>query len=352
MITLYSSDPTYLPGATVSHRRVRPETPSHVEQLEFLLTPHRFLVEGLDKDDAWVMVEDEFYAVAQSFTQHLHYAEYVRRKKEAKAGSAAAIKELERPTDGQTPMPKALQTRKNAEALDARQKNGLAQLEGPVDDNPEEHTDEDDGAWAGTHLHGLMTSPRKSRSLVGAHAVKSSTRAAAGFGQASKPDRHSGQVHRSGNVPPAPVMQSNEIIDLETVSEEESEFDGDFYPIVLPSDTTRLEGTPSRAPGRPTSSATRQISTTPKTSTPRTPILNKERSTPIQKSSKSATGFKSRVQMFFDDLDELPEPSQSISYISDKKRESTPENSAAKEASGADNLVSKSRYNDVPTFLM
>lgn len=295
------------------------------------------------------MVEDEFYAIAQTFTQHLHYAEYVRRKKEAKARSAAAIKELERPTDGQTAMPKALQMRKNAEALDARQKDGLAQLEAPVDDNPEEHTDEEDGAWAGTHLHGLMTSPRKSRSLVGAHAVKSSTRAAAGFGQASTPDR---KVRRSENANPAPAVQSIDVIDLETASEEDSDIDGGIYPVVMPSLSTRQESTPSRTAERPAPPPKRQISGTPMKSTPKTPTLHKERPTPTQRSNIPGTGFKSRVQMLFDDFDELPESSQPNSYISDQKEESTPGKSAAKEASGTNNLVSESRYNDVPTFLM
>ncbi|KAJ6102356.1 hypothetical protein N7486_004783 [Penicillium sp. IBT 16267x] len=304
-----------------------------------------FLVEGLDKDDAWVMVEDEFYAIAQTFTQHLHYAEYVRRKKEAKARNAAAIKELERPTDGQTVMPQALQQRKNAEALDARQK----------DDNPEEHTDEDDGAWAGTHLHGLMTSPQKLRSLVGAHAVKSSTRAAAGFGQASRPNRGTGQLRRSETVLPTPAVQLNEIVDLETASEEEFDIDGEVYPIVMPSFITRQEGTPSRASRaseRPTPPAKQQISHNPMKSTPKTPTLHKERSTPTQKSNRPATGFKSRVQMLFDDLDELPEPSQPVSYISDKKERSTPGNNATRETSRTNKLETKSRYNDVPTFFM
>ncbi|KAJ5546077.1 hypothetical protein N7494_003662 [Penicillium frequentans] len=308
-----------------------------------------FLVEGLDKDDAWAMVEDEFYAIAQTFTRHLHYAEYVRRKKEAKARSAAAIKELERPTDGQTAMPKALQMRKNAEALDARQKDGLAQLEVPVDDNAEEHTDEEDGAWAGTHLHGLMTSPRKSRSLVGAHAVKSSTRAAAGFGQASRPGR---KLRGSENAIPAPAVQSIDVIDLETASEEDSDNDGGNYPVVMPSFPIRQESTPSRTAERPTPPAKRQISGTPMKSTPKTPTLHKERSTPTQRSNKPGTGFKSRVQMLFDDFDELPESSQPSSYISDQKERSTPGNSTAKETSGTNSLVSESRYNDVPTFFM
>ena len=126
------------------------------------------------------MVEDEFYAVAQTFTQHLHHAEYLRRRKQVKAENAAGIVEIERPTDGRTPLPNEVERKREAEALRERQKAGLAQIgDGGVDGRDE---DEDDERWAGTHLHGLMTSPRKVRSLVGAHAPKSCTRAAAGFG--------------------------------------------------------------------------------------------------------------------------------------------------------------------------
>jgi hypothetical protein len=128
------------------------------------------------------MVEDEFYTIAQSFTQHLHYAEYIRRKKEAKAQSTEALNDIQRPTDGRTQLPKEAVRRKEAEALAARQKAGLAHLEEP---EAEKNDSDDDDTWAGTHLHGLLTSPRKSRSLVGAHAMKSSTRAAAGFRQAA-----------------------------------------------------------------------------------------------------------------------------------------------------------------------
>lgn len=38
---------------------------------------------GLDGDDIYVMVEDEFLATAQTFTQHLHQAEYHRLRKQA-----------------------------------------------------------------------------------------------------------------------------------------------------------------------------------------------------------------------------------------------------------------------------
>ncbi|KAJ5654245.1 hypothetical protein N7490_001248 [Penicillium lividum] len=312
------------------------------------LTQNRFLLEGLDKDDAWVMVEDEFYAIAQTFTKHLHYAEYIRRKKEAKARGAEAIKEIQRPTDGQTAIPDAVLMRKGAQALDARQQQGLARLQGPVDDQ-EEHSDDDDGAWAGTHLHGLMTSPRKSRSLVGAYGVKSSTRAAAGFRQAFRSDCDEGLARRSQNVPPPQAVQPNEVIDIETASEEDS--DGEVYPIAIPSNTRR-ESTPSRTSERPTPPARRQISSTLMKSTQKTPTKHIQRPTTTPKSSKPATVFKSRVQMLFDDLDELPEPSQLSSYISDKKEGPNPGDNASREASMTNNLESKPRYNDVPTFLM
>jgi hypothetical protein len=35
---------------------------------------------GLDKDDRYRMVEDEFLEAAKMFTQHLHAAEYQRMK--------------------------------------------------------------------------------------------------------------------------------------------------------------------------------------------------------------------------------------------------------------------------------
>ncbi|KAJ5938962.1 hypothetical protein N7466_002096 [Penicillium verhagenii] len=329
-----------------------------------------FLVAGLDKDDAWVMVEDEFYAIAQTFTKHLHYAEYARLKKEAKAQSATAAREVERPTDCQTAISKALQLKKDAEALDARQKAGLAQLEGPVADNPEEDTDEDDGVWAGTHLHGLMTSPRKSRSLVGTHTLKSATRAAAGFGQAPRSNHDSAHVASSppNVLPSRTVVESNEVIDLETASEDEFDFDGQIYPVPVSSTTRRQEkeATPSKAPQSQTPTARRQISATPMESVQKTPTMDKERPIPTPKTStlhrerpsttpknsKPATVYKSRVQMLFDDLDGLPEPSQPISYISDKKKGSNPGDSATREASETNNLESKSRYNDVPTFLV
>lgn len=42
-----------------------------------------YMNSGLERDDGWRMVEDEFLETAQSFTRHLHHAEYKRVVKEA-----------------------------------------------------------------------------------------------------------------------------------------------------------------------------------------------------------------------------------------------------------------------------
>ncbi|KAJ5159759.1 uncharacterized protein N7482_006763 [Penicillium canariense] len=301
-----------------------------------------FLVEGLDNDDAWVMVEDEFYSIAQSFTQHLHYAEYVRRKKEAKAQSADAMKALERPTDGQTPIPKELRQRKEAAALAARQKAALEQAEGS--EGNKEDTDDDDDAWAGTHLHGLMTSPRKSRSLAGIHTMKSFTRAAAGFGQAvsSNGDRAATRIS-----PPAPLSRAAEAhrveLDEETASDEDDDLDG-AVPIPIP---------PPRRLGSHGPASAESLHTKHGRSERNNTFRRKEEmSAPKRASHRPANGYKSRVQMLFDDLDELPEPSRSNSSTSDMQTDPSRKHTTDLGPETSNFETTNSRFNNVPTFLL
>ncbi|KAJ5165911.1 hypothetical protein N7492_006207 [Penicillium capsulatum] len=312
-----------------------------------------FLIEGLSHDDAWIMVEDEFYAVAQSFTQHLHYAEYLRRKKEIKAQSAEAIRELERPTDGRTTIPKDLQRQKDAETLAARQKAGVEQMLGPADKDDDEDTD----TWAGTHLQGFITSPRKMRSLLGARGLKSSTRAAAGFGQAAGTvdgggllstsqsglpsravnaqviglDEETASENDSGKMPEASISAIN----LETASEDD-DLDGHHQPTI--EQTPRCKETTPPVPP----SINRR--------TQRTSPTSKEKPKP-SRASRHSHGYKSRVQSLFDDLDELPEPPQSTPLF---ERTKSPSNEQTPRApSQVNNLECKdTRLKDVPTFLM
>jgi hypothetical protein len=296
----------------------------------------RFLIEGLGHDDGWIMVEDEFYAIAQTFTQHLHYAEYVRRKKEAKAQSAAQIDAIARPTDGRTPMSKELKQRKEAEALAARQEAGLEQIAGQDKDDTD-----DDNTWAGTHLHGLMASPRKSRSLAGLHALKSSTRAAAGFGRApgSQSDRR--QVASGSQAAPSSrAAEAHRVeIDEETASSEDDDLDGRAYATTMPS--RRVE---SRAPAE---SSEQTTSPTGRRSG------HGNITTSARPNAKPKQEFKSKVEMLFDDFDELPEPSRSNTSIPSNENRSSSITQGREVVTGENNLESKkSRYKDVPTFLV
>ncbi|QKX58048.1 uncharacterized protein TRUGW13939_05168 [Talaromyces rugulosus] len=177
------------------------ETPRHIDVLRSSRSPptspiqaipaEEYIIEGFDNDDMYIMVEDEFYAVAQLFTRHLHQAEYVRRKKEAKKQSALVINNLSRPTDGHTAMRRETLKRKESERLQELQQSALVsprprpgtESDPDAEEEDVDDLDEDrrDDPWYGTSLHTLMTSPRKHRSLVGLDAIRSNTRAAAGY---------------------------------------------------------------------------------------------------------------------------------------------------------------------------
>ncbi|MCJ1399870.1 hypothetical protein MMC11_003073 [Xylographa trunciseda] len=153
-----------------------------------------FMAEGLDRDDIYIMVEDEFHAVAKQFTQHLHHAEYKRLKNLAKTKNASAITTISRPTDSITEMREETKKKKDQESKAAKQKIALAHIRGQAaakrprtgsDVESDVEVTRGDDLWAGTTLHGLMTSPsKKQTSLTGLQGVLSGTRAAAGY---SKP---------------------------------------------------------------------------------------------------------------------------------------------------------------------
>jgi hypothetical protein len=138
--------------------------------------------EGLDKDDGFRMVEDEFLDVAKQFTQQLHAAEYQRMKNAAKSQNAAVINSISRPVTLRMPD----ETRRKVESV-ARAKKQAAAVQDLLwkqgqGSGSDEDSDSNGGAWLGTALHGLMESPRKSAaslSKIGKTTV--STRAAAGF---------------------------------------------------------------------------------------------------------------------------------------------------------------------------
>lgn len=115
------------------------------------------MISGLQHDDKWRMVEDEFVAMAHKFTAHLHAAEYQRLKNMAQDQKADAIRSLSRPVTA--PMTDRVKRRQAILSLQKSQRKGIARALSRVRNGDEDESDE--LPWAGTHLEGLMDSPRK-----------------------------------------------------------------------------------------------------------------------------------------------------------------------------------------------
>jgi hypothetical protein len=132
------------------------------------------MIEGYDGDDIWMIVEDEFQSVAQSFTAHLHHAEYKKRVLEARSRPRNAF-----PTATQ-PMSQDARRRLQKDVLHDQQQNALAAVgagsrTAAFDDNIED-------PWRGTSIAGLIArGSQEKKSLRGLDRIPSSTRAAQGF---------------------------------------------------------------------------------------------------------------------------------------------------------------------------
>lgn len=146
------------------------------------------MVEGMDDDDKYRMVEDEFLAIAQRFTVHLHAAEYKRQQKMAKTRNAETINSISRPVTGKMPD----QTKRKVEAVvrAKAQKTIIENLVGKKVGGTElsDDSDDDDGLpYVGTSLHGLMDSPSRKAASLKKISTAATTRAAAGYKQPAQP---------------------------------------------------------------------------------------------------------------------------------------------------------------------
>lgn len=156
------------------------------------------MVDGIEEDDKYRMVEDEFVSVAGTFTAHLHAAEYQRLKDAAKSKNAEKIRNISRPVTGD--MTALAKQQQDARLLASKQRHGLrrvlAKQNGIADDS-----DDSDSPWIGTSLHGLMKSRlhEPSFDLKTMVPTTQNTRAAAGFQERSpiKSER--------GGQPPIPM---------------------------------------------------------------------------------------------------------------------------------------------------
>ncbi|EXJ55295.1 hypothetical protein A1O7_08222 [Cladophialophora yegresii CBS 114405] len=133
---------------------------------------------GYDRDDGYIMVEDELQTVAQSYTAHLHHAEYKRLVKQARQ---APPKALPAPT---SPMSEEAKNRLKTAALERRQRNTLRRVTADKTREGEEEGEDEKVAnlWSGTSLAPLMVGGNEQkRSLVGLEGISSSTKAGLGL---------------------------------------------------------------------------------------------------------------------------------------------------------------------------
>ncbi|KAK5939057.1 hypothetical protein PMZ80_008360 [Knufia obscura] len=124
------------------------------------------MIQGLDGDDAYMLVEDEFYSTAQQFTAHLHHAEYKRQLKVARERKRAAGDVHVRVPENAT---RAVRGRLERKELEERQGRGIGKVMGAgaggllvssdVEDEEGEVEKEEEKVrdpWAGTSLAPLM----------------------------------------------------------------------------------------------------------------------------------------------------------------------------------------------------
>ena len=146
-----------------------------------------FMREGLDADDIYILVEDDFLATARLFTAHIHHAEYTRLKRQARSRRAGAMPERPRPVDARPPAsPQAKAMR--AQSAE-RKKTEQAQRPDVTAKEPKEKKASAgmEDLWKGSELHGLLTGQSQApQPLKIPRGAPPKTRAAAGFSRRDK----------------------------------------------------------------------------------------------------------------------------------------------------------------------
>lgn len=229
-----------------------------------------------------------------------------------------------------------------AEALSTRQKDGLEQVQSgrpAVDSEESDDAEEDvalDDTFAGTSLHDLLMSPRKTRSLVGMQGVKSSTRAAAGFSQSLDTRMDTADRSLSRDVNNDADETASEDDDLDAQAQTPTATASNRRTRVI-SSNSKL----SNAGSSPLSSRSDQDRAA-------------KEARPVEANTKynSQPALKSRKRRLFDDFDELPE--LHTSYTETKGGSTSSINQIQQKIQNGNNLESKkkSRLNEVPTFLL
>ncbi|KAK2034508.1 hypothetical protein LX32DRAFT_689325 [Colletotrichum zoysiae] len=172
-----------------------------------------FMIEGLEHDDRYRMVEDELFTIAGQFTAHLHAAEYQRLKAQTRSQNAETIKNISRPVVGS--LTELARKRQEELLRKKKQREALRQAKQEAGRASDESGDETSIPWRGTSLQGLMHSPRKKEvPLMALTKTDSGTKASSLFG---------GLV-RSRSKRPATAMKSHQ--DDEETEDESDDLGG------------------------------------------------------------------------------------------------------------------------------
>ncbi|KAF2428896.1 hypothetical protein EJ08DRAFT_650870 [Tothia fuscella] len=314
------------------------------------------MIEGYSADDIWVMVEDEFYATAKKFTQHLHHLEYRRLKKQAASQNASTIHKISRPVDGKTQM--STETKLKIRSTEQRHKinNAITNMGGNGRDDKQES--EDDDPWMNDpRLAGLMTEkerpPTKLTEFVG---VKSRSKASQGY-SGGGPSQASQLESSARNFTIAEREKSRLSKPLRTTEESDYEAE-DLDANPEPSRPTKMSYSRSRtAPvEKPISNPLRDLERSERAGT--IPYKSREETKsqlPISPAKKISASSRPSIQApsdaLFDDFSDVPkrQPSSFAERMAKRRAEAA---KREKEKEKEEPRRISEQFDAIPTFLV
>ncbi|KXH27722.1 hypothetical protein CSIM01_11559 [Colletotrichum simmondsii] len=178
-----------------------------------------FMIDGLENDDKYRMVEDELFTIAGHFTAHLHAAEYQRLKAQTRTQNAETIKTISRPVVGS--LTELARKRQEELLRKKKQREALRRAKRDAGRDDEDTGDETSVPWRGTSLQGLMHSPKKKEVPLMAL-----TRTDSGVVRPSTSGLFGGVVRSSQSRRPAAPVKRRTSVDEATTEDESDDLGG------------------------------------------------------------------------------------------------------------------------------
>lgn len=330
--------------------------------------PIELMRPGLDEDDIYMLVEDEFQAIAQSYTAHLHHAEYKRLMKLAREKKAEQQKAgtdnlggqgIPNSVSGETRqrLKRGLLSERQSSGLKGMLGNGLSNAGGDDDSDEEEAREavlareekKVGDMWAGTALGGLMSWDRSQEktSLKGLDRIGGETRASRGFGPSRQKDV---DVVQQANQADAQQAKKKSKTIAAYDRKQESEQSNEDKPVVLKTsrnntslDRKQVPAICRTKPAIERSSSNSDIDIQPQ-------IGMKK----IKVESRLSNPAKSKYRNFIDSLDDFDEAAFEATQAANQSE--SPEKSHSRQPSGQTSKKQKKdrkdRLDEVPRFLI